>query len=75
MAEEIKMLQKVEVNILENPKIRLVMQKPYEKEYQKYLFNIHCNGDIFAEYYRPFTYDEWIKNGNRIHRKYSYDGR
>ena len=23
---------------------------------------MHCNGDIFAEYWRPFTYDEWIRN-------------
>ena len=25
-----------------------------------------CNGDIFAEYWRPFTYEEWIKNGRHI---------
>lgn len=24
------------------------------------------NGDIFAEYWRPFTYEEWIKNGRPI---------
>ena len=33
---------------------------------QKYLFNMHCNGDIFAEYWRPFTYDEWLRNGKPI---------
>ena len=39
------------------------MNRPYEEEYQKYSFNMWCNGDIFAEYWRPFTYEEWIKNG------------
>ena len=30
---------------------------------------MHCNGDLFAELWRPFTYDEWIRNGRPI-----YDG-
>ena len=34
-----------------------------EGNYNTYLFNMHCNGDVFAELWRPFTYDEWIKNG------------
>lgn len=38
----------------------------YKGEYQKYLWNMHCNGDIFAEYWRPFTYDEWLRNGRPI---------
>ena len=38
------------------------MNRLYEEEYQKYSFNMWCNGDIFAEYWRPFTYEEWIKN-------------
>lgn len=39
------------------------MNRPYENEFQNYLFNIHCNGDIFFEYWRPFTYEEWERNG------------
>lgn len=35
-------------------------------DFQTYLFNIKANGDIFAEYWRPFTYEEWIKNGKPI---------
>ncbi len=42
------------------------MNRPYEEEYQKYSFNMWSNGDIFAEYWRPFTYEEWIKNGSPI---------
>lgn len=34
------------------------MNRPYDEEYQKYSFNMWCNGDIFAEYWRPFTYEE-----------------
>ena len=45
------------------------MNRPYEEEYQKYSFNMWSNGDIFAEYWRPFTYDEWLENGRPI-----YDG-
>lgn len=41
----------------------------FKEKYQEYLFNMHANGDIFAEYWRPFTYKEWIKNGMPI-----YDG-
>ena len=39
------------------------ISRKYEEEFQHYLFMMHCNGDIFAEYWRPFTYDEWIRNG------------
>ena len=42
------------------------MDREFEKEYQKYAFNMWCNGDIFAEYWRPFTYDEWLRNGKPI---------
>ena len=34
-----------------------------KRRYQTYLFNIHCNGDIFFEYWKPFSYEQWIKNG------------
>ena len=37
--------------------------RPYQKDYQMYLFYLHSNGDIFTEYWRPFTYEEWIRNG------------
>ena len=30
---------------------------------------MHCNGDVFAEYWRPFHFDEWVMNGMPI-----YDG-
>jgi hypothetical protein len=40
--------------------------KTFKEQYQNYLWNMHCNGDIFAEYWRPFTYEEWIKNGKPI---------
>ena len=30
---------------------------------------MHRNGDIFLEYWRPFTYDEWLRNNRPI-----YDG-
>ena len=43
----------------------IVLNKNLE-EYQKYSFNMWCNGDIFAEYWRPFTYEEQIKNGKPI---------
>jgi len=38
-----------------------------DKEFQDYLFNINCNGDIFFEYWRPFTYKEWLRNGKPKH--------
>ena len=38
-----------------------------DKEFQEYLFNINCNGDIFFEYWRPFTYKEWLRNGKPKH--------
>lgn len=40
-----------------------------KEEFNKYLFHMHCNGDLFAELWRPFTYEEWIRNGRPI-----YDG-
>ena len=30
---------------------------------------MHCNGDVFAEYWRAFNFDEWVMNGMPI-----YDG-
>jgi hypothetical protein len=42
------------------------MNRTYKGEYQKYLWNMRCNGDIFSEYWRPFTYDEWMRNGRPI---------
>ena len=42
------------------------MNMQYKEEFQKYQFNIYNNGDIFAEYWRPFTYEEWLKNGKPI---------
>jgi hypothetical protein len=42
------------------------MDRLHEDEFQKYLWNMHCNGDIFAEYWRPFTYNEWLRNGMPI---------
>jgi len=36
------------------------------EKYNAYLWNMHCNGDIFAEYWRPFTYEEWLRNGKPI---------
>lgn len=39
------------------------MNTKEKEQYQKYLFNMYSNGDIFFEYWRPFTYDEWVKNG------------
>ena len=38
----------------------------YEEEFQKYQWNMWLNGDIFAEYWRPFTYEEWLRNGRPI---------
>lgn len=42
------------------------MDRIDEELFQKYLWNMHCNGDIFAEYWRPFTYEEWVRNGKPI---------
>ena len=38
-------------------------------DYKEYLWHMHCNGDIFAEYWRPFTYEEWVRNDKPL-----YDG-
>jgi hypothetical protein len=40
-----------------------------DNNYQTYLFSMHCNGDLFFELWRPFTYDEWVENGKPL-----YDG-
>ena len=37
--------------------------RKYDNDFDTYLFNMWCNGDIFAEYWRPFTYEEWLRNG------------
>ena len=42
------------------------MKRKYEDEFQTYRFHMWCNGDIFAEYWRPFTYDEWVRNGKPL---------
>jgi hypothetical protein len=42
------------------------MAREYEKDFQTYLWNVHCNGDIFFEYWRPFTYEEWLRNGRPL---------
>ena len=55
----------VNINIMD---IEHILNAPIEK-YNEYLWHMHCNGDIFAEYWRPFTYEEWIRNGMPI-----YDG-
>ncbi len=34
--------------------------------YNRYLFNIHANGDRFFDSYRPFTFEEWLNNGKPI---------
>ena len=38
-------------------------------DYKEYLWHMHCNGDIFAECWRPFTYEEWVRNNKPL-----YDG-
>jgi len=35
----------------------------HKKEFDTYLFNMWCNGDIFNSLWRPFTYEEWLRNG------------
>ena len=42
------------------------MPRQFEEEFKKYLFNMYCNGGIFAEYWRPFKYDEWLRSGRPI---------
>lgn len=34
-----------------------------KEAYQEYLLMCHFSGDIWWEYYEPFTYEEWIDNG------------
>ena len=33
------------------------------KNYSTYLFNCHCQGDIWNETYRPYTVEEWSELG------------
>jgi len=40
-----------------------------DENYHEYLWHMRCNGDVFAEYWRPFNFDEWVMNGMPI-----YDG-
>lgn len=42
------------------------MDRKDKELFQKYQWYMHCNGDIFAEYWRPFTYEEWVRNGKPI---------
>lgn len=40
------------------------MEEQYLKDqFEKYLFGAYCNGDIFFEYYRPYTFQEWVEEG------------
>jgi hypothetical protein len=41
--------------------------RPIVENYHEYLWHMHCNGDVFAEYWRPFHFDEWVMNGMPIH--------
>jgi hypothetical protein len=38
-----------------------------DQSYLMYCFYCHNNGDIWAEYYRPYTYEEWLENGKPEH--------
>ena len=38
-----------------------------QEKYQMYCFHMYANGDRFAEQWRPFTFDEWRKNGMPTH--------
>lgn len=44
----------------------LQLQLVNMKEYETYLFDFHCEGDIFNSMYRPYTYEEWIENNKPI---------
>lgn len=35
----------------------------YKTEYNLYNFACYCNGDIWAEYFRPYTFEEWMDAG------------
>lgn len=35
----------------------------YKSFYKKYLDQCYFNGDIWAEYYEPFTFQEWMISG------------
>ena len=41
----------------------IMEDKPLVAEYQTYLFNCHCQGDIWAEYFYPYSFEEWIEKG------------
>ena len=32
-----------------------MQERLFKEEFQRYLWNMHCNGDIFAEYWRPIN--------------------
>lgn len=34
-----------------------------EEKYKNYIFGCHCQGDIWWEHYRPYSYKEWIEAG------------
>lgn len=38
-------------------------KKKLEKKYSEYLWNCKLEGDIWNETHRPFTYEEWLKEG------------
>lgn len=38
------------------------LEEDFYIEYDTYLFNCHCEGDIWNTDYRPYTYDEWLRN-------------
>lgn len=48
------------------PSVTMANIRLFRAKYETYLWNMHCNGDIFAEYWRPFTYEEWERNGRPI---------
>lgn len=33
-----------------------------KEKYNEYIFNCHCQGDIWNEIHRPYTFDEWLNN-------------
>lgn len=34
-----------------------------KQAYESYLMMCHFSGDIWWEYYEPFTFEEWVENG------------
>jgi hypothetical protein len=39
------------------------MKSKIKQAYKLYLLMCHANGDIWWEDYKPFTFEEWIENG------------